>query len=309
MLTSEIRPLQSTQLSQGYGQCPPVNTTGTIYTPLAKGLGVLFVIAGLLKLFSSTAPETTGITSLVPSWSLAWIPVFELALGAWLVCGVMQFGSWITLLVTLGIFILHNLQLVTAGRSSCGCLGVVTVPPYFMLIADVAVLILFLKRRPGWSGWPDVTPGVRRFGLVVAVVFAVLGAAIIGIYAQYGAISVALADSRGEPLALVGREFELGTLDPGEVAERYLEIVNLTDKPVQIAMAESNCNCASFPELPIAIPANARIKMPIRVRVSDDSGPFQRNALFRSTAGTLRFRINGWVRQTNATPTEPEPSP
>jgi hypothetical protein len=284
---------------------PPPITDRPIYQAISKVAGAILIVVSLLKFFSTTAPETTGITSLIPSWSLALVPVYEFGLGIWLISGIMIYGSWLTLISTLGLFILHNIQLVTTGRSTCGCLGAVTVLPEVMLLADIMALLVVLKRRPAWSGWPAATLGLRRFCQTIAVIASVLALVVVGVYTQYGSITVALADSRGDPLAIVGQELDLGTRDPGEVAEQSIIIVNLTNQPIQIAMAESRCRCATFPELPVTIPAGERFAMPVKVRVSEEAGSFRRAARFRTTAGDLYFSIGGWVRNTTKTFEQP----
>jgi hypothetical protein len=227
---------------------------------------------------------------------MALVPAYEVALGVWLLSGRMRFGAWLAALLTLTAFALHTLELTAAGRASCGCLGPGGPPPAVMLAVDLAAAAVLLKRRPGWTGWPEVTPGVRAAGLTAAVAVGTLAAAGGWAYARYGSVAVALADLNGDPLVMLPTAVDVGTADPGGVVERTVEIRNLSADPVQIAMATSGCRCTEFVGLPVTIPSGERQTLTVRVTVSADPGRFRRAGRFRSSAGDLRFTIDGWVR-------------
>lgn len=146
------------------------------YSLLAKVGGTILIVAGCVKLVTGTLPESSGVTSLLlPDWAMAVTPAYEIALGGWLLADRWRFGAWLTTIATLVIFSLHNLELVSAGRSSCGCLGAVSPTPGIMLGLDVAALLLLLKRRPGWHGWPDGSPGLQLVATTATVAALTLG--------------------------------------------------------------------------------------------------------------------------------------
>jgi len=91
--------------------------------PLYRAFGFILICAGILKFALSSAPAFSMAVAAIPNWALPLVPLFEILLGGWLVSDWMRFGAWIASLLTLLIFAIHNLELLSAGRSSCGCLG------------------------------------------------------------------------------------------------------------------------------------------------------------------------------------------
>ena len=258
----------------------------------------MLIGAGVINLSLSSSPESTGILSLFPKWALPLVPLYELLLGGWLVSGWLRYGAWVASLVTLFIFSLHNFALMSAGRSSCGCMGpVVDVSPGVMLAFDVCAGMVFLKRRPGWAGWPTTTdnPWLRPLVTTAGVMVAVLGTAATFAYLNYGSVTAAVADLRDESLAVVPTDLELGEVDHGTVVETSVRVHNLTDEPAHLAYAKGSCACAVFPDLPLVVPPRGTAYVRVLVTVTGRPGRFLRDGIFRTNVGHVRFGIQGWV--------------
>ena len=278
-----------------------------VYSALAKVGGAILLVAGFIKLVTGVVPEASGVTSLLmPDWALAVTPVYEIALGGWLLVDRCRFGAWLTTIITLAIFSLHNFALMNLGRSSCGCLGAASPTPGIMLGLDVAALLLLLKRRRGWHGWPIFTPGLRQVAITAAVMAVVLGGVVGLSYWRYGSLTAAIAALREEPLAVVPTELELGTVPSGTVVETSVRIYNLTDESASLAYGKGSCSCAVFPDLPLVVPPHGSIDVRVQVTVTGPEGRFQRKGNFRTNVGHVRFGIRGWIAEAKSV-TRPNP--
>jgi hypothetical protein len=256
------------------------------------------LVVGFVKLLSAPLRSDTQILSLLPSWALPTIPVYEMGLGVWLLSGWMKFGAWLATLFTFLIFAIHNIELVTVGQSSCGCMGAVDVSPKFVLTLDVVLILLFLKRRQRWSGWPTSSPVTRQVLMTLSVMAGVLGtAAAIG-FIRYGSLNVAVGHLRQETLVVEPGNLDVGEGTAGSVIESKVRIHNLTSESADLAYGKGSCSCAVFPDLPIKVPANGWADVRIHVRVSGEPGRFRGIGIFRTNVGHVRFGIRAWVVDT-----------
>ena len=282
------------------------------YDPLYKSFGLVLIGAGVLKFALSDSSESTGVLTAFPKWALPLVPLYELLLGGWLVSGWLRYGAWVASLVTLSIFALHNLALMSAGRSSCGCLGsAVDVSPGVMLAFGTVAGMLLLKRRRRWAGWPTTAdnPWLRPLATTAIVTAGVLGIAAGLAYWQYGSVTAAVADLRAESLAVVPTDLEVGFADHGTVVETSVRVHNLTDEPAHLAYAKGSCACAVFPDLPLVVPPRGTADVRVLVTVSGPPGPFNRDGLFRTNVGHVRFGIRGWIpARRDPRPTDPSGS-
>ena len=279
------------------------------YDPLYKSFGLVLIGAGVIKFALSSSPESTGVLTAFPKWALPLVPLYELLLGGWLVSGWLRYGAWVASLVTLSIFALHNLALMSAGRSSCGCLGsAVDVSPGVMLAFDLIVGMLLLKRRRRWSGWPSTAdnPWLRPLVTTAIVMGGVLGTVAGAAYWQYGSVTAAVADLRDESLAVVPTDLEVGFADHGAVVETSVRVHNLTDEPAHLAYAKGSCACAVFPDLPLVVPPRGTAEVRVQITVTGPPGPFHRDGIFRTNVGHVRFGIRGWIpARRDLRPTDP----
>ena len=231
----------------------------------------------------------------MPGWSLALVPVYEIVLGGWLLSRRWRFGAWLAALATLSVFALVTLEAVSAGRSSCGCLGAASPLPGVMLAIDVVFLALFLLQRPGWGGWPAAGPELQTAATMAAVVAVVFAAA--GAFAtlRYGSIAVALADARGDALAASPRAIDAGLGEPGSQVERQVTLRNLSETPVTIEWLRVKCDCVEHVGLPKTLEPNGECVVTVRVRLPRSPGPFVRGGAFQTSTGNVPFGIRGEV--------------
>ena len=266
----------------------------------AAVFGVALLAAAALKVYSSGPAVPSPVTEMLPPWADGLVPLFEGALGVWLVSGIGRVGAWAVATPTAGLFALHNLAQTADGEASCGCFGAATVPPGVTLAFDVVVLALLLRSRPAWQGWPT---GPRVQAAAVAALL--LGGAAILTTARYGSIGASLAAARGESLALTPEKLNLGPVPAGGTVERSLRVANLSADPVQIALAMSNCSCVAVHGLPVTVAPGGWADLPVTVTVSTTPGKFQRNARLRTSAGDLTYAVTASVTAGKRNPGTP----
>ncbi len=112
---------------------------------------------------------------------------------------------------------------------------------------------------------------------------------------RYGSVGVAVAVAHGRPVAMMSETVHVGTVPAGATVERTLRVVNLSAEPVQVALAESSCNCARVIGLPATVEVGATIELSVQVTVGDKVGEFRQSARLRTTVGELEFGITGRV--------------
>ena len=265
---------------------------------MAKVGGALLIVAGCFKLVSGVLPEPSVITSLLlPDWALATTPAYEIVLGGWLLADRWRFGAWLTTIATLIVFILHNLELMTAGKPSCGCLGAVSPTPGIMLGLDIGALLILLKRRPGWRGLPADTPGLRLAATAFAVAAITLGLVAAGVYAAYGSVAVALADARGDPVAVDPSPLKVPLADPGSHVTQTIRLINLTGDPVDVTAARADCDCAEFTGLPLTLAPGGRGEVQLVLHTPRKAvGSYRRQVAFETSVGMVPLAVRGTVR-------------
>lgn len=276
-----------------------------VFRPISVGLGCVLVIAAVLKLISAAPLPRSPLTDLLPSWSLNLIPVLELLVAAWLISGVYRWGAWAVAESLLFVFGVHGLLLTLSRQSSCGCFGNVTVPPVIVVIFDVVMFAMLLRCRPSWTGWHANTPLIRT----VTVATVVLIGFMIAAKSWYGSIHVAVEAALGKTLAVSSANLDLGRVDPGSQTEHTLTLVNLSEESVHVLAFESSCHCAEVVGLPLQIEPGTSANVSVTVTVSNNPGDFQRVGRFRTSAGSLDFKIVAFVKgsQTGPTPSRTPP--
>ena len=229
---------------------------------------------------------------------MALVPAFEVALGGWLLSRRWRFGAWLAAMATLGVFVLVNLEAVSAGRSSCGCLGAASPLPGVMLAIDVVFLAMFLRLRPGWAGWPAAGPGLQTLMTMSMAGVACVAVASTWAYARYGSIAVALADARGDAVAASPRVIDAAFGEANSQIERQVTLRNLAETPVTIEWLRVKCDCVEHVGLPQTLEPNGECVVTVRVRLPRSPGPFVRGGAFQTSAGDVPFGIRGEVLAT-----------
>ena len=112
-------------------------------------LAALFVVASAQKVIALPT-YNTWFNGLRPSQLLAAVSAeWEFVLAVWLIYGYARSFLWWTLLGTFSMFAAHNVAMILAGASACGCFPYLRLPVVAVLVLDGACLIaLVLFRRP-----------------------------------------------------------------------------------------------------------------------------------------------------------------
>jgi len=180
-------------------------------------------------------------------------------------------------------------------KSSCGCLGSVTVSPIFTLLFDVVATAMLLRFRPQWRGWPVNNQASRVLFRTAAVSVLLIGGLISWAYIAYGSIGIALAAARGKPIAVDPNGLELGLIQAGAQVERSLRVVNLSDETIQVHLAASDCACAEVSGLPVTLSPGKSVELPVTITAPRAAGTFRRNGRLRTTVGEVKYTISAVV--------------
>lgn len=252
--------------------------------------GAALIVAAVLKLATPGPLVASPVTDALPAWAVGLVPLFEVALGGWLLSGLARYGSWVVATPAVTLFALHSLALAADSQPSCGCLGELTVPPGLTFGFDLVVAVLLVRFRPAWAGWP-AGPAAPA----VAVTAALLALAATAASYQYGSLTAALAASRGETMTLSPSLLALGPVPAGGTVERSLRVTNLSDGPLEVVLAEANCNCVAVRGLPVTVAPGRWADLPVFVTASTKPGPLQVRGRLRTTAGDLDYAVTAVV--------------
>jgi methylamine utilization protein MauE len=222
-------------------------------------LGLLLLAAAGLKIYGwsvSTVPPVGWFSAPgVQAAAIGW----EILLGAWLLCGVAPFGSWLASIGTFTLLAGISGYLGWIGQATCGCFGTIKASPWHAFAVDAAALAFLAVCRPKQEasktvqegGWLRVVSPTANFVFGVAVIIACLTC--IGSWV-YGSPEAALARLRGESVVVKPEYVDCGTGKPGDTLEAAIDIHNWSDHPLRIYGATSDCSCLATKGLPITIP-------------------------------------------------------
>jgi len=263
-------------------------------------LGVLLLSAAGLKIYGwseSTVPPVGWFSAPgVQAAAIGW----EILLGAWLLCGVAPFGSWLASIGTFTLLAGISGYLGWIGQATCGCFGTIKASPWHAFTVDVAALaILFVghpKQEPNRAvqegGWLRIISPVAYFALGVAVIVACLAG--MGTWV-YGSPEAALARLRGESLTVTPGYVDFGSGHPGDKLEATVKVRNWTDRPIRLMGGTSDCSCVVTTGLPITLQPGETRTIPVRLKLRQSQpGTFTRIAELWTdydNQRTIRFRV------------------
>jgi len=230
--------------------------------------------------FQNLGQGESFLSELMPQ--LEWLAIqTEILIGLWLVSGWWEKLSRIALLALLAIFFGASLAMVIQGRSTCGCLGAASVSPVWMLVFDLAsVLVVSLSSASGQEadsnslGAIDIQRDGRwlfgRLGLTVVLA------------ASFGAMSVGLAPAIASTLSFVGNRsqslrFEPSVIDAGQGEAGQWKAIsvrleNKSNEPIRLIGGKENCNCKTIRALPLTVQPNGHEAFEILVKLGATSG-------------------------------------
>ena len=186
-----------------------------------------------------------------------------------------------------------------AGKASCGCAGSQQVSPWYSLALSLAMLTALALTRPALgevrslltSGlWRALSPATL---LVAAPAILVVTA----YYANPAPFDRQFARLRGETVMVRPFALDYGELPPGGSATMALEVVNLSNEPVELLGGRSDCGCTVTQDLPQTIPPGSTATVRVRIDVKPNAEPinYRSSVDILSTRGTIvsgaRWRV------------------
>jgi hypothetical protein len=266
------------------------------------GVGLFLLVAAGLKLHGLGLDPLASESFLSnPRLQIAAIEV-EIVLGALLLLPQRFAASrWATRRVVVlfaiaffGILSLVSLYQALDGQSSCGCFGVVAVSPWWTFGLDVGIVALLVISREqaapvapvgekGGSITPSPPLGERGGGEGVGPAFArtALGAALFlaliagGFFLWHDNPVAALAQLRGETIAVDPPVSDVGHASAGETRTFEIELLNHNDTPVRIVGGTTSCACIATQDLPVTLSPSGSATISVRMKFTGTPGRFQ----------------------------------
>jgi hypothetical protein len=230
----------------------------------------------------------------------------EFFLAFWLISGIRPLGSWIVGLLTFGGFAAVSAYLGWVGQSSCGCLGKLSVNPWYAFALDTVVIATLLVGRPDTSAFWNRPRSTIRTALIPAA-WAVGGMVLIsglvlGIASFcFGSLPAALAYLRGERIWVEPRLLDVGEGVAGDVRKVPIELTNWTNRRIRLIGGTADCSCTLLEDLPVTIPPNETRSVAVSVRLSGAPGIISRKAGFLVEQDGVK-RVNFFITGRITTP-------
>jgi hypothetical protein len=272
----------------------------TLYRVVARLLGLLLLLAAVLKLYGLAVGPVAKVGFFSAAWFQALVVSFEIGLGLWLVSGEWAVWSWLVSLLTFTIFAGISFRAAWVGQATCNCFGPVPLSPWYAFGLDVGVLALLGLARPDLRNFQqapsaDLSVGMRAAACSLLGVALVSGVVAGVSYATFGSLSAALAYGRGESLSVQPGVVDVGEGAPGEERSADVRFVNRTARPVRIVGATDDCSCAVIGELPVTIRPGESCSLTVQLKLPPTTGVFTRPAAVVTDDGLkrVRFRVTG----------------
>ena len=259
-----------------------------------SGAATLFA-AGLVKLLVGSQSFNLGPLTL-SSTATGVVAAGEVALAAWLMSGKSaEWARW-TSIAVFSMFGLLSAILAWRGLSTCGCLGVFTVPPIVMCSIDFALLALIVGASPPTSKSSIQTIWYRGVVRVASVEICLL----------LGVVSLPkllfyLTLLSGKYVNVEAEVVNYGNMSAGEIGTKKIVFVNNSSTSVRLIGGSWDCSCR-VNDMPQSISPGERLGVSVSVRIPPDAttGQFIRDAeVWTDTPGqpVLRLPIVCSVRQ------------
>jgi hypothetical protein len=257
---------------------------------------ILPQLAGGLLLISAGLKAQDGFYPALPllaNWQIAFW-VFEILLGFWLISRWQTVGSCFTGAGVYAVLAAVNVYLLVQGAPSCGCFGKTQVSPWVMLAVD-CLLALGL----GFIGFS--LRKIESSAEVKSTIAILLGMGIIASTSQMTANSSMfqerLAKLRGSAL-FFDPVVKLPAITAGTQHTFALPLKNITEQPITISGATSDCSCIATEDLPFDLSPGESKLIRVTINAPVNLGVFERKIEIRggySYLKTYRVRISGEV--------------
>jgi hypothetical protein len=111
-------------------------------------VGLVLLLAAGLKVYAALAGPGPESGYLGSRWLQIALAEYEAVLGAYLLLGLARKVTWLLAVATFVAFFCFSLIKALSGEQSCGCFGVVPVPPWLTATVDLAILAGLGWTRP-----------------------------------------------------------------------------------------------------------------------------------------------------------------
>jgi uncharacterized membrane protein YphA (DoxX/SURF4 family) len=187
-------------------------------------VAVIFLTAASLKAWQLATVPSLGEGLLNARWFNILVVELELFFGIWLIVGMLPKLTWLATIGCFSVFALVSLYKALSGETSCGCLGVVTVNPWNMMVFDLVIVgcLLAFRVRGDWK----LPPLDRKKVLAVLIAWLVLAglalSAMLSLKQQpHATLGVEYTAPDGRKMILLEPEIWVGKAFP--LAARFVE--------------------------------------------------------------------------------------
>ena len=168
-------------------------------------LGLFLIAGGILKLAATVAGSSQlGLLAILA----VLFSVAEILGGLWMVAGYdpEQTRPWV-IAAFVGLWATSAYQAIT-GKCSCGCFGNLSINPWFVMLFDLAAVVVLLKWDVEGSGYGDLLNSPKRVIDLSAVAVAMV---LLGTLTQAPLAVAGAATLAGRPLRNVDLELRSET--------------------------------------------------------------------------------------------------
>ncbi|MEO2091624.1 MAG: MauE/DoxX family redox-associated membrane protein, partial [Gemmataceae bacterium] len=217
-------------------------------------VGVLLLAAAGLKIAARAGAGAPSLdpgpvsSPLVQGLAILW----ELLLGVWLLSGAHRRFAGYAAIFTFAVFAAVALRLGFENRPSCGCLGVVSVNPWWMFGLDAGVLTALVLFRPPPSPIP-FSAAVRANLVHLIAASLILGFVAAAAVVTLRVTGYARGSNRPPSAIQVQLITEAGSFRAGEKKFVRVTAWNRGERPVRIIGSTAACTCVATGDLPVEI--------------------------------------------------------
>jgi hypothetical protein len=206
-----------------------------LYRWVSAGLGLILVIAGILKghqVLTEPLAEADLVTS---RWFLTVVVEFEVMFGLWLLAGLWPVKTRRLAIFWFAILSAITLYQILQGKPTCPrCFGAVPVSASAVLGLDLAAVALLWWFKPDGRFAPSIDSQRLRLALVLCVYLA------IGIPA---AMALVRFGPTFYPLRVEPAVVDFGNVLQASQNETTVWLTNATSEPIEVAELRTSCPC------------------------------------------------------------------
>lgn len=236
-------------------------------------IGFVILAAAAMKAHQLATIPTLGEGLLHAHWFNILVVEFELFFGIWLLVGLMPKVTW---LVTIGCFAAFagvSFYKAVTGEASCGCWGVVEVPPWIMVAFDFGVLGSLLIFRPSKRLLAVDVPKTNLSEaywlgrtLLMTVILALV--VTIQVYLFFGSfVGLERFMTAQEITFEIDKSFHSPEGDTIQII-----VANKTSKPITLVGAKTGCKRGTIKNIPMMVLPHSQSQM---LFVADEEADFK----------------------------------